>query len=228
MSLDGPHVRTELGAYVLGALEPAERRAVEQHLNGCDRCRDELVEISVLPSLLDRLSPEEATSGYDRVRRHLAGSARRSGAEVDRRVRRQLVVWRAATAVAGAAALVLGLLVWEPWDAPPDRLMVRIVPVSESAAAVEGTVAAYAWEWGTTVEIRVEDLPPASSYLVWAVSEDGERQRAGTWGPTEHRAALVRGASAIQRDDLVRVEVTDADGAPLFAASFDESGGENG
>lgn len=64
------------------------------------------------------------------------------------------------------------------------------------------------------------DLPPAPAYVLWAVSRTGERQRAGTWGPTDHRGAHVRGASAIPRDRLARVEVTDPQGAPLFAAEF--------
>lgn len=99
--------------------------------------------------------------------------------------------------------------------------MVEVVPIAQAAQTVEGTVAAYAWEWGTTVEIRVEGLLPADGYAVWAISDAGGRERAGTWGPTSHRGALVRGASAIQRDQLVEVEITDRDGAPLFAAGFD-------
>ena len=40
--LDCTAAREELGAFVLGALDQAEARAVEQHLSTCDACRDEL------------------------------------------------------------------------------------------------------------------------------------------------------------------------------------------
>lgn len=221
MTEHDPHVRTELGAYALGALEPADRRAVERHLDDCQTCRNELTKLSVLPSLLDRLSVEEATADYDEVRRDLDALLRRSTAAESRRLRRQLAVWRTSAAVAAAAAVLAGVLAWAPWDTGPDRVVVAVVPLAQDASGIDGTVAAYAWEWGTTVEVRVEDLPAAASYALWAVSHDGERERAGTWGPTAHRGAFVRGASAIQRDRLARVEVTDADGAPLFAAIFD-------
>ncbi|MEV1143541.1 zf-HC2 domain-containing protein, partial [Micromonospora sp. NPDC049799] len=45
------------GAYVLGALAPAERAAYERHLAGCADCRQAVAEIAVLPGLLGRLDP---------------------------------------------------------------------------------------------------------------------------------------------------------------------------
>ena len=76
-----------------------------------------------------------------------------------------------------------------------------------------------AWEWGTTVELDLEDLPPADRYVVWTVAADGRREQAGTWGWTASGHAYVRGASAIQRGDLAQIEVAEADGAVL--ACFD-------
>ena len=215
-----PHVKTELGAYVLGGLEPAERRAVDAHVEHCTSCRDELGRLSALPPLLDRLSVEEATADYGTIREDLAETVLRSDAVERRRLRRQVRIWRGVSAAAAVLALVAGALLWEPWSQPPDRVTVQVVPVTETAEGVDGTIAAYAWEWGTTVELRVSDLPAATSYEIWAVSADGRRERAGTWGPTAHRGALVRGASAIQRHELARVEVTDGGGARLFAADF--------
>ncbi|MBW3664101.1 MAG: zf-HC2 domain-containing protein [Actinobacteria bacterium] len=223
MSEQEPHVRTELGAYVLGALEPAERRAVERHLDSCASCRDEVSKLSILPSLLDRLDPEEASADFDEVRRGLSLLLQRSTSAERRRLRRQVTIWRVATVAASVVALLVGVVAWQPWREPPDRIVVEIVPMADRASTVGGTVAAYAWEWGTTVEIRVEELPPAPGYAVWAISEDGHRERAGTWGPTSDGAAWVRGASAIQRAQLARVEITDTEGSPLFGAVFDVS-----
>lgn len=215
------HVHTELGAYVLGALEPEERRAVEDHVADCATCRDELARLSGLPPLLDRLTVEEVTADVGSVSAQLTARGRRAAADEHVRLRRHLRWWRLGAVAATLLAVVAVGVAWQPWEEPPDRVVAQLVPVAEDAVAVEGTIAAYAWEWGSTIEIRVADLPPRTAYVVVAVAEDGTRQRAGTWGPTSDGGAMVRAASAIQRPALASVQVTDPDGTPLFEAAFD-------
>lgn len=48
-----------LGVYVLGALEPGERSAMERHLTGCPFCQQELVRFAPLPGLLGRISLDD-------------------------------------------------------------------------------------------------------------------------------------------------------------------------
>jgi len=48
------------GAYVLGALSPAERSGYERHLAACPACREAVAEIAVLPGLLGRLDSATA------------------------------------------------------------------------------------------------------------------------------------------------------------------------
>ena len=43
------------GAYVLGALAPAERADFERHLPACATCREAVANLAVLPGLLGRL-----------------------------------------------------------------------------------------------------------------------------------------------------------------------------
>ena len=50
----------EVGAFVLGALVPAERDAFEKHLGECAICREEVAELAVLPGLLGRIDYETA------------------------------------------------------------------------------------------------------------------------------------------------------------------------
>jgi hypothetical protein len=50
----------EVGAYVLGALSPAERDAFERHLGECAICRDEVADLAVLPGLLGRIDAATA------------------------------------------------------------------------------------------------------------------------------------------------------------------------
>lgn len=214
------HVRTELGAYVLGALDPDDRRAVEAHVAECRACRDELASLSAVRPLLDRIGPHEVVDLVD-APPALDGLRDDLVALEHRRLQRRVRVWQAAAAAASLVAVLVGLGWWAPWEGPPDRLVATVAPVADEAATTEGTIAAYAWEWGTTVEVRVQDLPPRSGYVLWAVAEDGRREQAGTWGATGDGTALVRGASAIARPDLQRVEVTDVGGTVLLDASFE-------
>ena len=47
------------GAYVLGALSPAEREAYERHLATCSFCREAVADISAMPDVLSRLDARE-------------------------------------------------------------------------------------------------------------------------------------------------------------------------
>jgi len=47
-------------AYVFGALSPVERREFETHLEGCERCRSAVAELTGLPGLLGRLDASRA------------------------------------------------------------------------------------------------------------------------------------------------------------------------
>ena len=76
-----PH--PDLAGYVLGALDPGETAAFEQHLAGCDACRAEVEQLRGLPDLLDQAAPPvEVPPGlrertFAAVERAAAGSRRR-------------------------------------------------------------------------------------------------------------------------------------------------------
>ena len=52
-------MRQLLGVYVVGAIDPAERAAVEEHLAECASCRDELAGLASLPAMLSRVPPAD-------------------------------------------------------------------------------------------------------------------------------------------------------------------------
>lgn len=219
------HLRESLGAWVLGALDGSARREVEAHVAACADCAVDVAAMSPLPGLLNRMSVDEVEEG------RLApdpGFAARLGDDLRRAestVHRRLARWRAAAvaamAVAAAAALAAGLAI-VPDQAVPDvdRLVAAAQPVAAAAADTTGEVAALDWEWGTTVELQLADLPLREAYVVWVVADDGRREQAGTWGTTTTRGARVYGASAIPRDEVARIEVTAADGEGLLVFAF--------
>jgi len=108
--LDHTRLRFSLGSYVLGSLEPVHRAAVDAHLAECSACREELASYASLPALMSRLTLAE-------VRRPplpvppavLSWALDAVAAERDRSLS-QLRRWRAATVLAAAAAIIVGVL----------------------------------------------------------------------------------------------------------------------
>jgi anti-sigma factor RsiW len=57
-----PRIRTELGAYLVGAISTRDREPLVRHLGSCERCRDELAGLAALPGLLHRVHDPSADS----------------------------------------------------------------------------------------------------------------------------------------------------------------------
>ena len=63
--LDCPEARIALGAYVLGAIDPAEQALVDAHLDTCDACLAEMAELADLMPLLALVPAEEAVRALE-------------------------------------------------------------------------------------------------------------------------------------------------------------------
>ncbi|HMA45862.1 MAG TPA: zf-HC2 domain-containing protein, partial [Frankiaceae bacterium] len=98
--------RLEVGAYLLGGLEPRERAAFETHLAGCDVCREEVADLAGLPALLGRLSADEVLAPLPPMPARPV-AARRRGSIRRPAARRRLLL---AAAAAVVVALVVGML----------------------------------------------------------------------------------------------------------------------
>lgn len=222
MTPEHQHLREALGAYVLGVLDPPDRRHLERHLSECRDCTDDLARLTPLPGLLSRVSESEVSDDLLVPSDGLLDGVVARLAQEERSLRTQVRRWRLATAAACVAALVAVVVAVAPWRQAPDRVIVAADPTVAGATAATGQAAAIAWEWGTTVELKVEDLPRRDVYELWAVADDGRRERAGTWGDTASGYAQVRGASSIARAELRRVEVTDRDGRVIMSFDFSQ------
>lgn len=82
----------DVGAYVLGILDPPDEAAFAQHFAGCARCRAEYRELADLPRLLDQLKEAEPEPSFRALDGALAEIA------TSRRGRRRNT-WLAAAAV---------------------------------------------------------------------------------------------------------------------------------
>ena len=166
-----PETAPTLGAYVLGALDRAERERFEEHLDRCPVCAAELAEFAALPGLLDRVPPEElepvavapSPGLYDRV----AAAARPPRTST---ARRWLLVAAAVLAVLGAGAGVTA------WLAGDDT---RTATAAEGP--VQATVSVREAGDGSALDVQVSGLRPGETCWMVAVDEDGVRHTAGSW-----------------------------------------------
>jgi hypothetical protein len=180
-----------LGVYLLGAIDPAERAAVQRHLARCAGCREELAGLAALPALLGRvpvaetggLSPDEAEwdsqvdpqpgTGLPRL---LDRTAR------IRRVRR----WRgmaAAVAVlitaAGGAAAVRQVL--SPASPVSGQVAWKTVSARNDLTLATATVDYAPEAWGTALEVRVGKIPAGTTCQLRVTNSRGQEAVAGGW-----------------------------------------------
>ena len=201
-------LRKALGAYTLGALEPSERARVDDHLEGCGSCRDELTKLAVLPGLLGRLTREEATAGFSASSEAALARALAMTGREHHREHRRLVRWRAAAVAAAAAAIALAALVVAPRLAGSGtRFTADVSGTTVAEAAVEPT------EWGMTVQMEVDPvaLPDREGYIVWAISDEGHRVYMASWTATDDDPVHLVASCYLAPEHLDRIEITDVE-----------------
>jgi anti-sigma factor RsiW len=228
--------RLSLGAYVLGGLGPAQRGEVERHTATCPACQAELAGLAMLPALLRRIDPlaQTSTPGTPAGRRGGDGAAEPGSDHaaltrlVDQvraeraRQRKQTRRMRMTAAVAGVAAVatlavtVGTAVVSQP---PPASPAADIAMTPSDAGSSSGRAGLEARAWGTAVSLELQRLPAGTSFVAWAIADDGRREQAATWGSTPTGAARLSGATAIPRAQLARLEILTTTGESVLTAA---------
>lgn len=210
--------RLALGVYLLGALDPAERADVDSHLARCARCRADLADLAMLPSVLDSVSLDDieavatvpvAPEGlFDRVAARARAEA--AVARVARRPR-----WHAIAAVAAAVVLVGGV------SAAAVVLLRSSSPRNEVVSAGNGPVhmrvTLSAQTTGTALRVTVSGLPTDEHCRLLATADDGRTDLVGQWDATYAGEAQVTGSTAIAADHLAKLVLLGTDGAELVS-----------
>jgi len=212
--------RELLGVYVVGAIEPDERAAVDAHLSQCYECREELAGLAPLPALLHRVKMEDA----ERIllaSQPLADDAGPSPAMLDsllrqvgakRRTRRYRGLFTAAAAVlvavGGAAAVAEAI-------APHHHHQ-----VIDIATATKGTLSATVrygeMTWGTNMSVKVSGFKRWTACEFYVLTNDGRKVLAGGWlvGPDSDEIWYPV-HSGIHEPNVNGFEITTASGKTL-------------
>ncbi len=216
------------GAYVLGALAPADRAAYERHLVDCPACQQSVSEIAVLPGLLGRLDPASLEQFLPAPENPRVPELLDAARERRRRERQANRLRYAVTGLAAAAfALVVGFgvamtLPGQPGTSPVAQVrMVEMEPVA-GTVPVHAEIGLTGTDWGTQVTMHCgyderAGYAQAHAFLLVAHAADGTKEQIGSWRAAPGDDLRITGATRFTNAELVRLELLRADGTPVLA-----------
>jgi anti-sigma factor RsiW len=203
-----PDAAADLGAYALGALEPGERRRVEEHLAHCPACAAEMAEFAALPALLDRVDPTDLTPAAVTPSPELFARMAAAAAPPSR-LRSRVV---ALVAAALLAVLGVGVTIWV--TSSPNET------VTATAGAVRATITVSPVDRGSALDVTVAGMHPNETCSLVAVGRDGIHHAAGTWPASAAGDGTWRGWADVDRDQLAAVVLVGDGGRELVRAVF--------
>jgi hypothetical protein len=203
-------IRLELGVYLLGAIEPAQRSVVDRHLAACRSCRAELSGLAGLPSLLRRVPADMArqlmadNSAEVMPEPSLTASLVRMSA-IRRRQRLRAVAAAVLTGVAAASAVQA---FHDAAAAPPAAIAPALAVTVQAANPVSGIWAEVRYAarpWGTELEVTVTGVAPGTRCQLLVTGAGTQTISAGGWDlaaaqqPTWYPASVPIQAARMQR-----------------------------
>ncbi|WP_441961639.1 anti-sigma factor family protein [Mycolicibacterium houstonense] len=228
--VESDRYRTWDAAYVLGSLDPGERREYEAHLEGCAQCRSAMAELSGMPALLAMLELDdvlalESEQPDPPLRPEVLQSVL---AKVSWRRRRARWVTTAAVGLA-AALLAVGVVVGirpevfglQTGTEQQGADMMAMSKMSDTP--INASIAMTSYAWGTRIDMACsygnwgkQDAPPQNLGMV-VIGRDGQREEIATWLGLSGATALPSGNTQKPMADIAAVQlVTSPDGKVLL------------
>ena len=219
------------GAYVLGALSPAERLTFKQHLAECAECTRSVAALAGLPGLLGRVDATVLEDPTDEPVDEPPSTLLPALMTEVRRGRRRRTLLTAGIAAASALLVVVpvGLAQLGDDSSPPSGQPTAEVseePVPElpmeavGEVPVRATVSLEEVTWGTRVGLTCTydpdavpyDLPPEADYELFVRTRTGRTEQVGSWRSVGGREMTIMAATARTPAELASVEVRTTDG----------------
>ena len=181
-------IRQALGVYVLGAIDPAERAQVDEHLATCSECRDELASLAGLPAMLrkvpvveaERLAAPDSEPDLSAVPSEDMLKSLVARTSNVRRIHR----WRGALAAAAAVIVALGGGAAIATALQPGSHQVAEhwrMAVGGGAGGIHLIVKYRQVESGTMIETNVTGAPEGATCQLQVVDSLGNVMPLGSW-----------------------------------------------
>jgi hypothetical protein len=227
---------TQLGAYALGALDPAEAAEFEQrHLATCAQCRFDLNELMALRESLDEVPPEAFLDGppeggdmlLQRTLRQVR--AEEPAVTVKQRPRRGL-------ALAGAAVLVVvalggGVVVGRqtaggggniaiPGGTATPQPGTKEARATDPNTGVQLAASVAPFSGWVDVKVSVKGIPAGEQCVLQVVGKNGQVVGAGSWKVSpkwESEGFTLEGAALMAPDDVQSIDIATTDGRKLVS-----------
>jgi anti-sigma factor RsiW len=234
------HDPSQLGAYVLGALEPDEVREVDEHLAGCAECRAELVELEEMKEFLGEVPPEAFLDGpptdgdllLQRTLREVrAASAPQQAPAVTtpiapKKRTRWLAVAAAVVVLVGAVGggVLIGRQTTDNAPVATETIPAGSKQVMVSDASTGTTMAATVepragWSW---VTVTIAGLKAGAECQMFVTDKTGKSYVAGSWvvSPKAAQEGSRFGGGVLVPIDQVRsVEIRTIQGKHVVTAA---------
>lgn len=191
------HDRSQLGAYAIGALDPADARAVHEHLATCPDCQREVDELMTIRRALDQVPPEAFVDGPpedgDLLLQRTLRQVRAESAPPRRRVTGTIAgVAAAAVAIGLAGGVLLGRgtapTVASPPTATSTPANARLAEATDPDTGATMEVALEpkkGWVW---VHAQTRGLPADAECELYVIPKNGAPLLAGSWLVSEEAA----------------------------------------
>jgi anti-sigma factor RsiW len=181
-------IRQALGVYVLGAIEPAERAQVDEHLATCPECREELASLAGLPAMLRKVPMVEAerlaAPGAESDEAELPSEEMLESLVARTSNVRRIHRWRGVAAAAAAVIVAFGggaAIATALQPSVPSAVAAHWRTASGSAAGIHLTVMYRQVESGSLVRANVTGAPMGAVCVLQVVDSHGNAMPLGSW-----------------------------------------------
>jgi hypothetical protein len=182
-------IKHALGVYVLGAIDPAERALVDEHLAICLDCREELAGLAGLPALLRKIPLAEAErlagpeADDEAAPEEILQSLLRRAVRVRRARRMRALVAAAAVVLValGGGGFAASALLHGGAQPTTAAHSWQTVTVTDSQTGAAMTVDYTPTGWGTLMRIQVRGITSGTDCQFVVVDSAGHRWTVGGW-----------------------------------------------